>query len=108
MRKLCLLFLVLACTAKTAFATCTTSGYVNAPTTILAANDIATGRHYLLVQNTGLSNAMNLSIGAPATTSDLYLGAGASLVLTTQQGGAVPNGGVSITSAGTTWAACDY
>jgi hypothetical protein len=104
----------LACCAKPAFAVCTKSGAVTSSSTaIVGANDIAgiEGRHYLLIQNTGTTNPMNVAIGSSnaATSSDLYLGPGASWVMTMQQLKMVPGGDVAAISAGgTNYSFCDW
>jgi hypothetical protein len=105
---------------SSAFAVCTKTGSVTSSSTqIVGANDISgsagagniEGRHYLLIQNTGTSNAMNVAIGSnnAATSSDLYLGPGASWVMTAQGNKMVPGGDVAAISAGgTTYEFCDW
>jgi hypothetical protein len=100
--------------AEPAFAVCTKSGAVTSSSTaIVGANDIAgiEGRHYLLIQNTGTTNPMNVAIGSSnaATSSDLYLGPGASWVMTMQQLKMVPGGDVAaISASGTNYSFCDW
>jgi hypothetical protein len=100
--------------APPAHAVCTQHGSVtSASTAIVGSNDIAgvEGRHYLLIQNTGTSNAMNVAIGSSnnATSADLYLGPGASWVMTMQGLKMVPGGDVAaISTSGTTYSFCDW
>ena len=96
-------------------AACTASGTLspNTSTQLLAAGDITgvEGRHYLLIQNTGTTNPMNVAIGSSnnATTSDLYLLPGASWVMTMQALKLVPSGDVAAISVlGTTYLVCDW
>ncbi len=82
-------------------------------TAIVGANDIAglTGRHYMLIQNTGTTNPMNVAIGSSntATSSDIYLAPGASWVLTAAGPKMVPGGDVAaISASGTTYSFCDF
>jgi hypothetical protein len=100
--------------APRAQAVCTKNGSVAASSTaIIGANDISgiEGRHYLLVQNTGTTNPMNVAIGSSnaATSSDLYLAPGASWVMTMQGLKMVPGGDVAaISASGTTYSFCDW
>lgn len=100
--------------AEPVMAACTVSGTVNSTSTQIATNnDIAgiEGRHYFLIQNTGTSNPMNVAIGSSnaATSHDLYLGPGASWVMTMQGLKMVPGGDVAaISSSGTTYSFCDW
>jgi len=100
--------------APRAQAVCTKYGSVAASSTaIIGANDISgiEGRHYLLVQNTGTTNPMNVAIGSSnaATSSDLYLAPGASWVMTMQGLKMVPGGDVAaISASGTTYSFCDW
>ncbi len=100
--------------AAPVFAVCTQSGTVGSTSTaIVGANDIAgiEGRHYMLIQNTGTTNAMNVAIGSnnAATSKDIYLGPGASWVMTMQGLKMVPGGDVAAISAGgTTYSFCDW
>ncbi len=100
--------------AAPAGAVCTKTGTVTSSSTQIApANDIngIEGRHYMLIQNTGTSNPMNVAIGSSnaAATSDLYLGPGASWVMTMQGLKMVPGGDVAaISTAGTTYSFCDW
>lgn len=102
------------CWAWPASAVCTQSGNVTSSSTqIVGSNDISgiEGRHYLLIQNTGTSNAMNVAIGSSntATSKDLYLGPGASWVMTMQGLKMVPGGDVAaISASGTTYSLCDW
>ena len=97
-----------------ALAVCTQHGKVTASSTaIVGANDISglTGRHYMLIQNTGTVNPMNVAIGSSntATSSDLYLAPGASWVLTSAGPKMVPGGDVAaISASGTTYGFCDF
>ena len=108
-----LLALVLVCAGPTS-AVCTQSGNVTSSSTaIVGANDISglTGRHYMLVQNTGVTNPMNVAIGSSntATSKDLYLAPGASWVLTAAGPKMVPGGDVAaISASGTTYSFCDW
>lgn len=101
------------CTGR-AFAVCTSHGSATSSSSaVVGSNDIAgiEGRHYFLLQNTGTSNAMNVAIGSnnAATSSDMYLGPGASWVMTQQNLKMVPGGDVAVISAsGTTWSFCDF
>jgi hypothetical protein len=100
--------------APGAFAVCTQSGTVNSTSTaIVGSNDIngIEGRHYLLIQNTGTSNPMNVAIGSSnnATNKDVYLGPGASWVMTMQGNKMVPGGDVAaISASATTYSFCDW
>jgi hypothetical protein len=100
--------------AAPAWAVCTQNGTVNnTSTAIVGSNDISgiEGRHYMLIQNTGTSNPMNVAIGSnnAATNKDLYLGPGASWVMTMQGLKMVPGGDVAAVSAsGTTYSFCDW
>ena len=95
-------------------AACTVSGNVTSSSTQIATtNDIAgiEGRHYFLIQNTGTTNPMNVAIGSNnnATSKDLYLGPGASWVMTMQGLKMVPGGDVAaISASGTTYSFCDW
>lgn len=97
-----------------ALAVCTKTGSVTSSSTaIIGANDIGgiEGRHYMLIQNTGTTNPMNVAIGSSnaATSTDLYLGPGASWVMTMQQLKMVPGGDVAaISASGTTYSFCDF
>ncbi len=97
-----------------AWATCTQHGTVGSSSTaIVGSNDISgiEGRHYFMIQNTGTSNPMNVAIGSNnnATSSDLYLGPGASWVMTMQGLKMVPGGDVAaISVSGTTYSFCDW
>jgi len=97
-----------------AFAVCTQHGNVTSSSTaIVGNNDIAgvEGRHYFLIQNTGTSNAMNVAIGSSnnATSSDVYLGPGASWIMTMVGLKMVPGGDVAaIWASGTTYSFCDF
>jgi hypothetical protein len=108
----CVLFIGLL--SAVARAACTVSGNVNSSSTQIATtNDIAgiEGRHYFLIQNTGISNPMNVAIGSSnnATSKDLYLGPGASWVMTMQGLKMVPGGDVAaISASGTTYSFCDW
>lgn len=99
---------------RPAFAVCTQHGTVAATSTaVVGSNDIADieGRHYFLIQNTGTTNPMNVAIGSnnAATSSDMYLGPGASWVMTMQQLKMVPGGDVAaISASGTTYSFCDW
>ena len=100
--------------ARPAFAVCTQHGSITSSSTaIVGSNDIAgiEGRHYLLIQNTGVMNAMNVAIGSnnAATSSDMYLGPGASWLMTMQGLKMVPGGDVAaISASGTTYSFCDW
>ena len=100
--------------ASPCWAVCTKSGSVTASSTAIAgANDVAgiEGRHYLLIQNTGTSNSMNVAVGSSnaAGANDLYLGPGASWVMTMQGTKMVPGGDVAaISASGTTYSFCDW
>jgi hypothetical protein len=80
--------------------------------TIIAANDLGSppdGRHYLMVQNTGTTNPMNLAIGKTATSASIYLGPGDSWVVRAETGGLAPGGYISaISASGTTCAWVSY
>jgi hypothetical protein len=95
--------------AHPALAVCTQHGSVTSSSTaIVGSNDIAgiEGRHYFLIQNTGTSNPMEVAIGSSnaATSSDMYLGPGASWVMTMQGLKMVPGGDVAaISASGTTY-----
>jgi hypothetical protein len=105
--------LLLLC-APPAFAVCTQHGTVaSSSTAIVGANDLAgiAGRHYFLIQNTGTTNPMEVAIGSSnaATSSDMYLGPGASWVMTMQGLKMVPGGDVAaISASGTTYSFCDW
>jgi hypothetical protein len=107
---------LLACLmlVRPAFAVCTQHGTVaSTSTAIVGSNDVAgiEGRHYFLIQNTGTTNPMNVAIGSSnaATSTDLYLGPGASWVMTMQQLKMVPGGDVAaISLSGTTYSFCDW
>ena len=65
----------------------------------------------MMIQNTGTSNAMEVAIGSSnnATSSDIYLGPGASWVMTMQGLKMVPGGDVAaISASGTTYGFCDW
>jgi hypothetical protein len=100
--------------AAPALALCTQSGSIGASSTaIVGANDVAgiEGRHDLLIQNTGTTNAMNVAVGSSnaATANDLYLGPGASWVMTMQGTKMVPGADVAaISASGTTYSFCDW
>jgi hypothetical protein len=100
--------------AVSASAVCTQSGDVaSSSTAIVGANDIKDieGRHYLLIQNTGLTNAMNVAIGSgnAATAKDLYLAPGASWVMSAPGLKLLPGGDVAAISAtGTSYSFCDW
>jgi hypothetical protein len=97
-----------------ALGACTQHGTVGGSSTVIVgSNDIAgiEGRHYLLIQNTGSASPMNVAIGSnnAATSGDLYLGPGASWVMTEQQNKMVPGGDVAaISTSGTTYSFCDW
>jgi len=99
---------------KAAWAVCTQHGSVTSSSgAIVGSNDISgiEGRHYLMIQNTGTSNAMEVAIGSSnnATSSDTYLGPGASWVMTMQGLKMVPGGDVAaISASGTTYGFCDW
>jgi hypothetical protein len=79
------------------------------PTQVVPANDTVVDRRFLFIQNTGL-NSMNFAIGTnnKATSSDIYLPPGASMVFMSN-GNPVPSGDISVISPqNTTWAFCDY
>jgi hypothetical protein len=64
------------------------------------------GRASLFIQNTGVTNAMNVAIGAIAVDGDILLPSGESLALRAEGGARVPGDAISAYSAGgTTWAA---
>jgi hypothetical protein len=97
------------------WAVCTQNGTLSAATStqIVGANDISgvEGRHYFMIQNTGTSNAMDVAIGTSnnATNKDVYLGPGASWVMTMQGLKMVPGGDVAAYStSGTTYSFCDW
>ncbi len=106
--------------AHSAFASdCTKHGSVTTTSVqVETANDIGpsglgvTGRHYMLIQNTGQTNGMNVALGSSnaATAQDMYLGPNSSWVLSMAGGAMVPGGDVAVisTSTGTSWAFCDY
>lgn len=84
---------------------------------VVAANDVSPGRVYLFIQNTGLSNGMNFSIGQSggATTSDIYLGPGASFTFPMPNQSSfttpiLPQGEVDViqNQGATTYAFCDF
>ncbi len=95
-------------------AVCTQHGTVaSSSTAIVGNNDIAgiEGRHYLLIQNTGTANPMEVAIGSgnAAAASDVYLGPGASWLMTQQGNKMVPGGDVAaISASGTTYSFCDW
>ena len=106
---------LLACAlAQPALAVCTQHGTVTSSSTaIVGANDLSgvQGRHYFLVQNTGVANPMNVAIGSgnAATSADTYLAPGASWVMTAQGPKMLPGGDVAVISAsGTTYSFCDW
>ena len=112
MTKIYLLSILLA---GPALAVCTQNGTVtNSSTAIVGSNDIAgvEGRHYFMVQNTGTANPMNVAIGTSnnATNKDMYLGPGASWVMTMQGLKMVPGGDVAAIapSGNTSYAFCDF
>ena len=100
--------------AGRAFAVCTQHGSVTSSSSqVVGSNDIAgiEGRHYFLIQNTGTSNPMNVAIGSSnnATSSDIYLGPGASWIMTMVGLKMVPGGDVAaIWASGTTYSFCDF
>jgi len=120
MRQLAFLRLILCALVRPALASdCTKHGTVSTSSLqVETANDIGTpalgiqGRHYMLVQNTGSVNGMNVAIGSNnnATTQDMYLGPNSSWTLTVAGGALAPGGDVAVisTGTGTTWAYCDY
>jgi hypothetical protein len=78
--------------------------------TIVPANDAPAGwlgRQMLYILNTGLTNPMNVAIGADATTADIYLAPGGdALVLSRESGALAPAAAVSaISTNGTTMCA---
>jgi hypothetical protein len=93
-----------------AWAICSTHGTASiVPTQVVPANDTVVDRRFLFIQNTGF-NSMNFAIGTnnKATSSDIYLPPGASMVFI-NNGNPVPSGDVSVISPqNTTWAFCDY
>jgi hypothetical protein len=93
-----------------AWAVCTAHGTATStPSQVAGANDIAVGRRYLFIQNTGTS-PMNFAIGTnnQATTADILLGPGVSMLMN-NYGAPVPSGDISVVSPqNTTWAFCDY
>ena len=98
-----------------AIAVCTQHGTVTSSSTaIVGSNDISgiEGRHYFLIQNSGSSNPMYVAIGSGnnATSSDLYLSAGSSWVMTMQGLKMVPGGDVAAIapSGNTTYTFCDF
>jgi hypothetical protein len=98
-----------------AHASCTQHGTVTSSSSaVVGSNDIVgiEGRHYFMIQNTGTSNPMNVAIGSSnaATSSDLYLGPGASWVMTMQGMKMVPGGDLSVIapSGNTTYSFCDW
>jgi hypothetical protein len=99
---------------RIAFGVCTQSGTVGpSSTAIVGSNDIPgiEGRHYLLIQNSGTTNGMNVAIGTSnnATSKDFYLAPGASWIMTMQQLKMVPGGDVAaISSNGTSYSFCDW
>ena len=87
-----------------ALAVCTQSGNVTSSSSaVVGSNDIAgvEGRHYFLIQNTGVTNPMNVAIGSGnnATNKDMYLAPGASWVMTMVGLKMVPGGDVAVISA---------
>lgn len=114
MLRTLLIVALLIAFAHPALAVCTKTGSVTSSSTaIIGANDIGgiEGRHYMLIQNTGTTNPMNVAIGSSnaATSTDLYLGPGASWVMTMQQLKMVPGGDVAaISASGTTFSFCDW
>jgi hypothetical protein len=114
LKRLVLMLAIHLLLGEAALAVCTQSGTVGAiSTAIVGANDVSgiEGRHYLLIQNTGTANPMHVAIGTNnnATNSDLYLGPGASWVMTMQGLKMVPGGDVAAISAnGTTYSFCDW
>jgi hypothetical protein len=98
-----------------AFAVCTQNGTATSSSSaVVGSNDISgiEGRHYFMIQNTGTSNPMNVAIGTSnnATNKDLYLGPGASWVMTMQGLKMVPGGDVAVIapSGNTTYSFCDW
>lgn len=112
MRKLIVVGIALAWCQQPAWAGCTGNGTTgtNISVQALAANDLGNGRDFLFVQNTG-TNPMNVAIGTNnnATSHDILLNGGSSLVFQTYGHRAVPNGDIAIISAmGTSYAICDF
>jgi hypothetical protein len=111
--RVLILLALLGC-ARPAFAVCSQHGTVTASSSaVVGANDLAglTGRHYFLIQNTGVTNAMNVAIGSgnAATAADTYLAPGASWVMTAIGPKMLPGGDVAVISAsGTTYSFCDW
>jgi hypothetical protein len=104
--------IILACPA---LAICTQSGTATSSSSaVVGSNDVTgiEGRHYFMIQNTGTSNPMNVAIGSSntATNKDLYLGPGASWVMTMQGLKMVPGGDVAVIapSGNTTYSFCDW
>jgi len=98
-----------------AFAVCTIHGTASGSSTqVVGANDIVgiEGRNYLMIQNTGTANPINVAIGTnnSATSADIYLGPGASWVMGKQGLKMVPGGDVSVIapSGSTTFSFCDW
>ena len=112
-----ILFAVL-CGSAWADPSCTIHGTAGASTTkVVSANDVSPGRVYIFIQNTGVTNAMNFSIGQAggATTSDIYLGPGQSFTFPGLGVNAfttpiLPKGQIDVIQNGgsTTWAFCDF
>jgi len=94
-----------------AWAVCTAHGTATAtPSQVVAANDTGVGRRYMFIQNTGASS-MNFAIGTnnKATTADIYLAPGSSMLMNNYDGSSVPSGDISVISPQiTTWVFCDY
>jgi hypothetical protein len=112
--KILVLLAAAWCYAAPTFAVCTQHGSVTSSSTaIVGSNDVVgvEGRHYFMIQNTGTSNPMNVAVGSSnnATSNDLYLGPGASWVMTMQGLKMVPGGDVAaISASGTTYTFCDW
>jgi hypothetical protein len=101
--------------ASSASAACTQNGTATSSSSaVVGTNDITGigGRHYFMIQNTGTSNPMDVAIGTSnnATNKDLYLGPGASWVMTMQGLKMVPGGDVAVIapSGNTTYSFCDW
>jgi len=94
-----------------AWAVCTAHGTaISTPSQVVAANDTGVGRRYMFIQNTGTSS-MNFAIGTnnKATTADIYLAPGSSMLMNNYDGSSVPSGDISVISPQTTtWVFCDY
>src|SRR6516162_601313 len=77
-----------------AWAVCTAHGAASTtPTQVVPANDTVLDRRSLFIQNTG-SNTLNFAIGTnnKATTADILLAPGASMLMNNYGGGPVPSG----------------